>query len=142
MASAARFVPYAFARDNAILLRPASEREAMKKATAGVVDEVKKRLARDGVAASGSPWWVDTLDVGAGEEYDLALVADNPGVWADHCHDLRHAAEGLVAHLAYGGVHVPFRIGGEAGKDAPPFRHGDLARLRRGGAARRRRPGR
>ncbi len=28
MASAARFVPYAFARDNAILLKPASEREA------------------------------------------------------------------------------------------------------------------
>ena len=40
----------------------------------------------------GSPWWVDSLDVGDGETYDIAFVADNPGIWMDHCHNLPHAA--------------------------------------------------
>ena len=30
----------------------------------------------------------------------------------DHCHQLKHAAEGLVAHLMYEGVTTPYRIGG------------------------------
>ena len=45
-------------------------------------------LSRDGVAASGSQWWTDTLDVFPGETYEIAFVADNPGIWADHCHNL------------------------------------------------------
>jgi FtsP/CotA-like multicopper oxidase with cupredoxin domain len=69
-------------------------------------------LARNGVAATGSPWWVDSLEVRDGETYDIAFVADNPGVWMDHCHNLPHAAEGLVAHLMYEGVTVPYRVGG------------------------------
>ena len=32
----------------------------------------------------------------------------------DHCHNLPHAAEGLVAHLMYDGVTSSFRIGGDA----------------------------
>lgn len=75
-------------------------------------------LARDGVAATGSPWWVDSLEVAAGATYDVAFVADNPGIWADHCHNLPHAAEGLVAHLMYEGVHTPFLVGGAA-RNAP-----------------------
>jgi FtsP/CotA-like multicopper oxidase with cupredoxin domain len=74
-------------------------------------------LSRNGVPASGSPWWVDTLDVASGDSYEIAFVADNPGIWSDHCHKLPHAAEGLVAHLAYEGVHTPFRIGGTAGNE-------------------------
>ncbi|WP_243653478.1 multicopper oxidase family protein [Pseudonocardia endophytica] len=74
-------------------------------------------LARDGVAATGSPWWVDTLDVADGATYDVAFVADNPGIWMDHCHNLKHAAEGLVAHLMYTGVSTPYRVGGDAGND-------------------------
>ncbi len=69
-------------------------------------------LSRDGEAASGSPWWVDSLDVRDGETFEVALVADNPGIWMDHCHNLIHASEGLVAHLAYVGVSTPFRVGG------------------------------
>lgn len=69
-------------------------------------------LSRDGEPATGSPWIVDSLDVGRGETYEIAFVADNPGIWLDHCHDLPHAADGLVAHLAYAGVYTPFRIGG------------------------------
>jgi hypothetical protein len=32
----------------------------------------------------------------------------------DHCHNLQHAAEGLVAHLMYDGVTTPYRIGGSS----------------------------
>jgi FtsP/CotA-like multicopper oxidase with cupredoxin domain len=68
-------------------------------------------LARDGVKATGSPWWVDSLDVPSGHSFDIAFVADNPGVWMDHCHNLPHAAQGLVAHLMYEGVTTPYRVG-------------------------------
>jgi FtsP/CotA-like multicopper oxidase with cupredoxin domain len=48
---------------------------------------------------------------GTRESYDVAFVADNPGVWMDHCHQLRHAADGLVAHLMYEGVDTPYLVG-------------------------------
>ena len=67
-------------------------------------------LARNGTPATGSPWWVDSLNVRDGETYDIAFRADNPGIWMDHCHQLKHAAEGLVAHLMYEGVTTPYRI--------------------------------
>ena len=69
-------------------------------------------LARDGRPSTGSPWWVDSLDLRPRESYDVAFVADNPGLWMDHCHNLKHAADGMVAHLAYDGVDTPYRIGG------------------------------
>ncbi|MBE1593504.1 multicopper oxidase family protein [Nonomuraea angiospora] len=72
-------------------------------------------LARDGVPATGSPWWVDSLNVENGESYDIAFLADNPGIWVDHCHNLPHAREGLLVHLMYENVTTPFRIGGPAG---------------------------
>ncbi len=71
-------------------------------------------LSRDGVAATGSPWWTDSLHVEDGATFEVAFVADNPGIWMDHCHNLQHARDGLVAHLAYSGVSEPFRVGGEA----------------------------
>jgi FtsP/CotA-like multicopper oxidase with cupredoxin domain len=72
-------------------------------------------LSRDGVAATGSPWWVDTLNVNNGETYDIAFVADNPGIWVDHCHNLNHAVDGLIAHLMYEGVSTPYLMGGTYG---------------------------
>ena len=69
-------------------------------------------LARNGVAATGSPWWVDSLNVGDGESYDVAFVADNPGIWSDHCHNLTHSRDGLVVHLMYTGVAPSYEIGG------------------------------
>jgi len=75
-------------------------------------------LARDGEKATGSPWWIDSLDVASGHSYDIAFVADNPGIWMDHCHNLPHAAQGLVAHLMYAGVTEPYRVGGD--KDNQP----------------------
>ena len=71
-------------------------------------------LSRDGKKATGSPWWIDSLEVAAGEEFEIAFVADNPGIWMDHCHNLPHAAEGLVAHLMYSGVRSSYRVGGDA----------------------------
>jgi hypothetical protein len=64
-------------------------------------------LSRDGVAATGSPWWVDSLDVADGETYEIVCAADNPGIWMDHCHDLEHAADGALAHLPTPGSPSP-----------------------------------
>jgi FtsP/CotA-like multicopper oxidase with cupredoxin domain len=71
-------------------------------------------LSRNGKPTTGSPWWVDTLNVLPHERYEVAFRADNPGVWMDHCHNLQHAADGFVLHLAYEGVTTPFRVGGKA----------------------------
>jgi FtsP/CotA-like multicopper oxidase with cupredoxin domain len=71
-------------------------------------------LARNGVTATGSPWWVDSLNVLPGETYDIAFVANNPGIWMDHCHNLKHAAQGMLAHLMYEGFDTPYRIAGAA----------------------------
>jgi FtsP/CotA-like multicopper oxidase with cupredoxin domain len=69
-------------------------------------------LSRDGVPASGSPWWADTVGVQQGEEFEVAFRADNPGIWMDHCHNLTHAAAGMLMHLAYEGVSSPFTRAG------------------------------
>jgi FtsP/CotA-like multicopper oxidase with cupredoxin domain len=70
-------------------------------------------LSRNGQAATGSPWWTDTLNVDPGDRYVVAFRADNPGIWMDHCHNLGHAAAGLTMHLAYAGVTTPFLVGAE-----------------------------
>lgn len=72
-------------------------------------------LSRGGDRATGSPWWTDTLNVGPGETYEVAFRADNPGIWMDHCHDLRHARDGFVFHLAYEGYGTPYRLGDATG---------------------------
>ena len=72
-------------------------------------------LTRDDKPVTGSPWWVDTLTVSPGETYEVAFRADNPGMWMDHCHNLPHAAAGMVLHLGYQGVSSPF----EVGRDTP-----------------------
>ena len=71
-------------------------------------------IARNGKPLRGSPIWYDSFDVRDGETVDIAFRADNPGIWMDHCHNLPHAAEGLVAHLMYEGVTTPYKIGGDA----------------------------
>jgi FtsP/CotA-like multicopper oxidase with cupredoxin domain len=72
-------------------------------------------LSRNGEPATGSPWWIDSLEVKDGETFEIAFVADNPGIWMDHCHNLPHAQQGLVAHLMYTGVDSSFRVGGKPG---------------------------
>ncbi|MEV0583319.1 multicopper oxidase family protein [Nonomuraea sp. NPDC050310] len=58
---------------------------------------------------------MDTFDVAPGEVWEVALRADNPGVWMSHCHDLSHAALGMTFHLAYEGVGTPFDAGRSSG---------------------------
>jgi len=74
-------------------------------------------LARDGQAITGSPWWFDSLDVRNGSSYTVAFLADNPGIWMDHCHNLEHASQGLVTHLMYEGVTTPYRLGKDSGNE-------------------------
>jgi FtsP/CotA-like multicopper oxidase with cupredoxin domain len=65
-------------------------------------------LSRNGEPATGSPWWTDTLNVGSGELYEIEFLADNPGIWMDHCHNFQHGANGMIMHLAYRGVSTPY----------------------------------
>jgi FtsP/CotA-like multicopper oxidase with cupredoxin domain len=58
-------------------------------------------LSRDGKPATGSPLWLDSFDVRPGEVWEVAFPADNPGVWANHCHNLAHAEAGMMLHLMY-----------------------------------------
>jgi FtsP/CotA-like multicopper oxidase with cupredoxin domain len=60
-------------------------------------------LTRNDVPVTGSPWWTDTLNVAPGESYEISFTADNPGIWMDHCHNFKHAAGGMLWHLAYTG---------------------------------------
>jgi FtsP/CotA-like multicopper oxidase with cupredoxin domain len=71
-------------------------------------------IARDGRPVA-TPWLVDTLNVRHGERYDVAVRAENPGLWMLHCHNLEHAARGFMTHLVYDGVSTPFLVGGDSG---------------------------
>lgn len=72
-------------------------------------------LTKNGKALTGSPMWLDTVNVRPGEIWEIGFRADNPGVWMDHCHQLVHAKQGLVLHLSYENVMTPFQVGGQVG---------------------------
>ena len=67
--------------------------------------------SRPPAVRGGSTRWTSTT----ARRTTIAFVADNPGIWMDHCHNLPHAGEGMVAHLAYEGVTTPYVIGSDAG---------------------------
>jgi FtsP/CotA-like multicopper oxidase with cupredoxin domain len=71
-------------------------------------------IARDGRPVA-TPWLVDTLNVRHDERYDVAVRAENPGLWMLHCHNLQHAAQGFTTHLVYDGVSTPFLVGKDSG---------------------------
>lgn len=58
-------------------------------------------LSKNGTPLKGSPVIKDTLNIKPGEEYVVAFVADNPGDWMFHCHELHHASAGMVTELLY-----------------------------------------
>jgi FtsP/CotA-like multicopper oxidase with cupredoxin domain len=72
-------------------------------------------LSRNGRPYKGSPLWLDTVLVEPGETYEVAFVANNPGIWMDHCHVLEHAAWGMSMHLLYHNVTTPFMVGSATG---------------------------
>ena len=75
-------------------------------------------LRLNGRHLTGSPIQLDTIDVFPGESADVAFVADNPGIWMLHCHNLLHAASGLMMMVIYRGVTTPFSESGPAGNIA------------------------
>lgn len=60
-------------------------------------------IAKDGEPLA-EPQRINTLDLGQGETYDVVFLADNPGTWLLHCHDLHHASN---AGAEPGGLIVP-----------------------------------
>jgi manganese oxidase len=42
------------------------------------------------------PQRLNTLTIAQGETYDVAFIADTPGTWLLHCHDLHHASNAGV----------------------------------------------
>ena len=51
---------------------------------------------------------MNTVNVAPGETYDVAFVANNPGAWMFHCHELHHTMNGskqpggLIQVIRYG----------------------------------------
>jgi FtsP/CotA-like multicopper oxidase with cupredoxin domain len=76
-------------------------------------------LAHNGVPLSGSPIHFDSLTVLSGESYDVAFLADNPGLWMLHCHFLIHDAQGMDMMVEYPNISTPFSIGTASGNN--PF---------------------
>lgn len=58
-------------------------------------------VSRNDEPARGSPLWWDSFDVRPGDVWEVAFRADNPGLWANHCHNLAHADAGMTLHLRY-----------------------------------------
>ncbi|MBT2554921.1 multicopper oxidase family protein [Arthrobacter sp. ISL-5] len=51
---------------------------------------------------------MDSIEVRPGQVWTMLLTADNPGIWMDHCHNLAHARDGMMFHLAYDGISTPY----------------------------------
>ncbi|MEK7519888.1 MAG: multicopper oxidase domain-containing protein [Patescibacteria group bacterium] len=43
----------------------------------------------------------DTIVLAPGERYDIEFVAQNPGMWVLHCHELHHADMGMIVPVVY-----------------------------------------
>ncbi len=67
-----------------------------------------KVVAKDGEPVpTAAQQMMSTITLNPGETYDIIFVADNPGVWAFHCHDLHHSSNngiepgGLMTMVEY-----------------------------------------
>ncbi len=60
----------------------------------------------------------DTVLIGPGERYDLAVEGTNPGVWLFHCHINNHMENGMVTTLQYDGAQ-PLAGEGQTGLPMP-----------------------
>jgi len=71
-------------------------------------------FAKDGEPLA-QPQRLNTLPIEQGETYDVAFIADNPGIWLLHCHDLHHSSN---AGVEPGGLITVIRVR-EAGAPEP-----------------------
>jgi FtsP/CotA-like multicopper oxidase with cupredoxin domain len=53
------------------------------------------------------PQMRNTVSIAPGEILDIEFVADNPGLWAFHCHELHHAEQGMFTFVLYEGFSLP-----------------------------------
>lgn len=65
-----------------------------------------KVVAVDGWPVA-NPQMRNTVTVAPGEILDIEFVADNPGIWAFHCHELHHAEQGMFTFVLYEGFSLP-----------------------------------
>jgi FtsP/CotA-like multicopper oxidase with cupredoxin domain len=72
-------------------------------------------LAEDGRRVQGSPVHLDSVMVGPHQTWDVAFLADNPGIWMLHCHVLLHATMGMSMAINYAGITTPYTIGMSSG---------------------------
>jgi len=72
-------------------------------------------VAHNGKALTGSPIYLDTINVPPHESYDIIYTATNPGLWMVHCHNLLHAFWGMDTMIVYKGYMTPFNIGTQSG---------------------------
>jgi FtsP/CotA-like multicopper oxidase with cupredoxin domain len=72
-------------------------------------------LSRNGQPLTGSPVYLDTLLTQKDETYEIYVLADNPGLWMMHCHNLMHASMGMSMMFNYEGLTTPYRVGTKSG---------------------------
>jgi len=65
-------------------------------------------VSKNGEPIAGPPILKDTVLIKPQEEYEIAFVADNDGIWMLHCHELHHAASGMMSHIEYAGYKPTF----------------------------------
>ena len=58
-------------------------------------------LSKNDEPYAGAPIMKDTLLIKPGDKYIIAFKADNPGNWVYHCHELHHAAGGMMQKIIY-----------------------------------------
>jgi FtsP/CotA-like multicopper oxidase with cupredoxin domain len=58
-------------------------------------------LPKPGAWADAMAPLKDTVGVGPGEKVDIEFIADNPGSWFFHCHNLYHLAAGMARVVRY-----------------------------------------
>jgi FtsP/CotA-like multicopper oxidase with cupredoxin domain len=67
-------------------------------------------LAQNGKPLTGSPVHQDTVLVPPHSTYDVAFIANNPGIWMLHCHNFLHANWGMDMMVSYN-VSTPYTVG-------------------------------
>lgn len=72
-------------------------------------------ISHNGKALTGSPVHVDTVLVPPGETYEVGFLADNPGLWMLHCHNLFHASAGMDMMVVYPNISTPYSVGNASG---------------------------
>ncbi len=71
-------------------------------------------LAQNGKPLTGSPVYQDTVLVPPHATYDVAFLANNPGIWMLHCHNFLHANWGMDMMVMYN-VSTPYTVGTVSG---------------------------